>query len=49
MKEGYYVPETYHNLTTKSILVTEFITGKHIDDVHDVPQEHKDRLGELLL
>jgi len=49
MFESFYVPETFHNLSTEKILVSEFIVGRDIDDLEDCSQETKNRVGELLL
>lgn len=44
-----YVPKVYKELSTKNVLVTEFVNGYTIDKASSLPQETRDRLGKRLL
>ncbi|CAI2362479.1 unnamed protein product [Moneuplotes crassus] len=45
----YYVPTVYNDLSTKHIITQEFIHGVPIDELHNYPQEVRDRAGKLML
>lgn len=42
------VPRVYHDLTTRHVLVQEFIDGKPFASVRDMPQHERDRIGEII-
>jgi len=43
------VPEVIHNLSSRRILVTEFVPGRPIDEAHQLSQAQRNHLGTLLL
>ncbi|KAJ3118579.1 hypothetical protein HDU96_000531 [Phlyctochytrium bullatum] len=47
--EGFNVPQVVPSLSTKSILVTDFVNGVSIGSVGDLSQKVRDEIGERLL
>uniref|UniRef100_A0A0N4Z1N3 ABC1 domain-containing protein n=1 Tax=Parastrongyloides trichosuri TaxID=131310 RepID=A0A0N4Z1N3_PARTI len=47
--EDFYVPKPYPELTTKSVLTTEFIEGKPVDQCKDEIQEVRDYISEKFI
>jgi predicted unusual protein kinase regulating ubiquinone biosynthesis (AarF/ABC1/UbiB family) len=42
------VPRVHHDLTTRHVLVQEFIEGRPFVAVRDMPQHERDRIGEII-
>jgi predicted unusual protein kinase regulating ubiquinone biosynthesis (AarF/ABC1/UbiB family) len=42
------VPRVYHELTTSTVLVQEYIRGRRFAAARDLPQPERDRLGEII-
>lgn len=47
--KNFYCPEVIDNLSTKTILVTEFVDGIEIDTYMDADQATRNRIGALLI
>src|SRR5690348_14868764 len=43
-----YVPEVITRLSRRRVLVTEFVDGIDFERVRELPQEEKDRVGEII-
>src|ERR671922_368668 len=43
-----YVPDVVTRLSTERVLVTEWVDGMGFEDVKQLPQEEKDRFGEIV-
>src|SRR5688572_19240513 len=43
-----YVPDVVTRLSRRRVLVTEWVDGMSFDDVKTLPQEEKDRFGEIV-
>ncbi|KAJ3404838.1 putative aarF domain-containing protein kinase 4 [Chytridiales sp. JEL 0842] len=48
-KEGFYVPKVIEEVSTESVLTTEFVEGVPVGKVVDLPQHVRDSIGERLL
>ena len=42
-----YVPDVISRLTTERVLVTEWVDGLGFEDIKELPQDRKDRFGEI--
>jgi aarF domain-containing kinase len=47
--KDFYCPQVVDQLSTKSILCSEFVDGREIDTFVDSSQEERDRIGALLI
>lgn len=45
----FYAPKVFHDLSTRSLLVTEFVDGVEIDTLVNESQEVRNRVGSLML
>jgi predicted unusual protein kinase regulating ubiquinone biosynthesis (AarF/ABC1/UbiB family) len=43
-----YVPDVVTRLSTERVLVSEWVDGAGFDEVRELPQEEKDRFGEIV-
>ena len=43
-----YVPDVVTRLSTRRVLVTEWVDGLGFDEVKELPQEERDRFGEIV-
>src|SRR5436190_8526988 len=43
-----YVPDVISRLPTERVLVTEWVDGKGFEEIKELPQEEKDRFGEIV-
>jgi predicted unusual protein kinase regulating ubiquinone biosynthesis (AarF/ABC1/UbiB family) len=43
-----YVPDVYTRLSHRRVLVTEFVEGLGFQEVRELPQEERDRFGEIV-
>src|SRR2546423_254859 len=43
-----YVPDVISRLTTERVLVTEWVDGLGFEDVKELPQDKRDRFGEIV-
>src|SRR5204862_6593795 len=43
-----YVPDVVTRLSRRRVLVTEWVDGDSFDSARDLPQEEKDRIGEII-
>src|SRR3989454_8368058 len=43
-----YVPDVISRLTTERVLVTEWVDGLGFEDIKELPQDRKDRFGEIV-
>src|SRR5436309_3247327 len=43
-----YVPDVISRLTTERVLVTEWVDGLGFEDIKELPQDKKDRFGEIV-
>jgi predicted unusual protein kinase regulating ubiquinone biosynthesis (AarF/ABC1/UbiB family) len=43
-----YVPDVITRLSTRRVLVSEWVEGMGFEDVKELPQEQKDRFGEIV-
>src|SRR3954469_7579152 len=43
-----YVPDVITRLSTRRVLVSEWVEGMGFEEVKDLPQEEKDRFGEII-
>ncbi len=42
------VPEVITSLSHEKVIVTEFVTGRGFEEIKQLPQEERDRLGEIV-
>jgi aarF domain-containing kinase len=49
LENEFYVPRTVNHLCTNKIITQEFIYGMPLDEVINLSQEKRDRIGTLLL
>jgi predicted unusual protein kinase regulating ubiquinone biosynthesis (AarF/ABC1/UbiB family) len=43
-----YVPDVVTRLSTRRVLVSEWVEGKGFEEIKELPQEEKDRFGEIV-
>src|SRR5204863_9846061 len=43
-----YVPDVISRLTTERVLVTEWVDGLGFEDIKELPQDKRDRFGEIV-
>ena len=47
--QDFYCPKIIDDLSSKTILTSEFVDGREVDTFMDAPQEIRDRIGSLLI